>query len=246
MGLRQQTGLGIRIFSKKNNMAKYDRLQVLTSMLKIGLEPLFYHDDPEIAAKIIKACLDGGARCIEFTNRGDNAHLVFTNLVERFKDDPRLILGGGTILDPATAALFLQLGANFIVGPNFNPEVARLCNRRLVPYTPGCATTTEISNAQELGVEICKIFPGEEVGGPAFVQAVRGPLPWSRLMPTGGVTTEKENVSAWIKAGAACLGIGSKLISAKVVAASDYTSITNTIRQILEWIQEARAEKPAL
>jgi 2-dehydro-3-deoxyphosphogluconate aldolase/(4S)-4-hydroxy-2-oxoglutarate aldolase len=227
-------------------VAKYTRLQVLTTMIETGLVPLFYYDDPDIAASVIQACLDGGARCIEFTNRGDGAHLVFAELVKRFKNDPRLILGAGTILDPATAALFLQLGANFIVGPNLNPDVARLCNRRMVSYTPGCATTTEISNAQELGAEICKIFPGEELGGPAFVQAVRGPLPWSRLMPTGGVNPDQESVSAWIKAGVACLGMGSKLISGKLVAAGDYPFIIATVRQVMEWIKEARAGKPVL
>jgi 2-dehydro-3-deoxyphosphogluconate aldolase/(4S)-4-hydroxy-2-oxoglutarate aldolase len=227
-------------------MAKYTRLHVLTCMIETGLVPLFYHDDPEVAAKIILACLDGGARCIEFTNRGDGAQRVFTEIFERFKENPRLILGAGTILDPATATLYLQEGANFIVGPTFNQEVARLCNRRMVPYTPGCATATEISNAQEMGVEICKVFPGDELGGPAFVQAVRGPLPWSRLMPTGGVDPDKENVSAWIKAGVACLGMGSKLISTKVVVAGDYSAITENVRHVLEWIQEARAGKPAI
>ena len=226
-------------------MARYTRLQVLTIMIETGLVPLFYHDDPDVAAKVIQACLDGGARCIEYTNRGDGAHLVFTELVRRFQGDPRLILGAGTILDPATAALFLQLGANFIVGPTFNQELARLCNMRMVPYTPGCATTTEISRAQELGVEICKIFPGRELGGPAFIQAVRAPLPWSRLMPTGGVNPDKENVRAWILAGAACLGMGSKLISARGIAAGEYPAITENVRKVLQWIQEARAEEPA-
>jgi 2-dehydro-3-deoxyphosphogluconate aldolase/(4S)-4-hydroxy-2-oxoglutarate aldolase len=224
-------------------MARYSRMKVLTTMVETGLVPLFYHDDPEVATKVIQACLDGGARCIEFTNRGDGAHLVFTELTRRFKDDPNLILGAGTVLDPGTAALYLQLGANFIVGPNINAEVARLCNRRMTSYTPGCATTTEISNAQELGVEICKVFPGGELGGPAFIKAVRGPMPWSRLMPTGGVNPDKENVSAWINAGAACLGMGSKLISAKVVEAGDYASITNSVRQVLEWIKQTRAGK---
>ncbi len=224
-------------------MAQYPRLQVISSMLETGLVPLFYHEDPQIAAKVIQACLDGGARCIEFTNRGDSAYYVFTELVRQFKNDPRLILGAGTILDSATSALFLQLGSNFIVGPTFNPDVARLCNRRMVAYMPGCATTTEISNAQELGVEICKVFPGEELGGPAFIQAVRAPLPWSKLMPTGGVNLDRENVSAWIKAGAACLGMGSKLISAKAVAAGDYSAIAGNVQKVLEWIQEARADR---
>jgi len=209
-------------------------------MIETGLMPLFYHDAPDVAAEVILACLEGGARCIEFTNRGDGAHLVFSELMKRFQGNKDLILGAGTILDPATAALFIQLGANFIVGPNLNPDVARLCNRRKISYTPGCATTTEISNAEELGVEICKIFPGEELGGPAFIHAVKGPMPWVRLMPTGGVTPEKENVYAWIQAGAACLGMGSKLISNKVIEARDFKAITANVRQVLAWIQEAR------
>lgn len=221
-------------------MAKFTRLQVLTTMIETGLVPLFYHNDLDVSAKVITACLEGGARCIEFTNRGDGAHLVFAELMKRFHDNEELILGVGTILDPDTAALFIQLGANFIVGPNLNPEVARLCNRRKIPYTPGCATTTEISDAEELGVEICKIFPAGELGGPAFVQAVRGPMPWVRLMPTGGVTPEKENVTTWIKAGVACLGMGSKLISSKRVEAGEYASITYNVKQILDWVREAR------
>jgi 2-dehydro-3-deoxyphosphogluconate aldolase/(4S)-4-hydroxy-2-oxoglutarate aldolase len=221
-------------------MAKYSRLKVLSTMIETGLVPLFYHDDPDVATEVIRACLAGGVRCVEFTNRGDGAHLVFAELMKRFRDDRQLILGAGTIMDPATAALFIQLGANFIVGPNFNPDVARLCNRRMVSYTPGCATTTEISNAEELGVEICKIFPVGELGGPAFVQALKGPMPWARVMPTGGVTPEKENVIAWIQSGVACIGLGSKLISAKGIEARDYQAITVNVKQVLAWVQEAR------
>lgn len=209
-------------------------------MIETGVVPLFYHNDPEVAASVIQACLDGGVRCIEFTNRGDGAQLVFGELVRHFQNDPRLILGAGTIMDPATAAIYIQLGASFIVGPNLNPDVARLCNRRKIPYTPGCATATEISNAEELGVEICKIFPAGELGGPAFVRAVRGPMPWVRLMPTGGVTPEKENIFAWIQAGVACIGLGSKFISSELLEQSDFSVLTTNIKQILAWIQEAR------
>lgn len=221
-------------------MAKYSRLKVLTTMIEVGAVPLFYHPDPDIAVEVIRACLAGGARCIEFTNRGDGAHLVFAELANRLRDDSRLILGAGTVVEAATAALYIQLGANFIVGPNLNPEVARLCNRRKIPYTPGCATTTEISNAEELGVEICKIFPAGELGGPAFVRAVKGPMPWVRLMPTGGVAAEKESILAWIQSGVACVGLGSKFISNKLVEAGDYPAITAGIKQTLAWIQEAR------
>ena len=227
-------------------MTKYSRLKVLTTMIETGVVPLFYHDDPDIAASVIHACLDGGVRCIEFTNRGDGAHLVFAELMKHFQNDQRLILGAGTIMDPATAAIYIQLGASFIVGPNLNPEVARLCNRRKISYTPGCATSTEISNAEELGVEICKIFPAGELGGPAFVRAVRGPMPWVRLMPTGGVTPEKENIFAWIQAGVACIGLGSKFISSELLDAGDFSVLTANIKQILTWIQEARKGVPPI
>jgi 2-dehydro-3-deoxyphosphogluconate aldolase/(4S)-4-hydroxy-2-oxoglutarate aldolase len=227
-------------------MAKYSRLKVLTSMLETGVVPLFYHAEPDVAEQVVRACLAGGARCIEFTNRGDGAHLVFTELMKRFRENTQLILGAGTILDAPTAALYIQLGGNFLVAPTLNPEVARLCNRRKVPYIPGCATATEISNAEELGVEICKIFPAGELGGPAFVQSVRGPMPWVRLMPTGGVIPEKENVTAWIQSGAACIGLGSKFISNQVIEKGDYQYITETIRQVLVWIQEARKGTPAI
>jgi 2-dehydro-3-deoxyphosphogluconate aldolase/(4S)-4-hydroxy-2-oxoglutarate aldolase len=151
-----------------------------------------------------------------------------------------LILGAGSIIDPYTADLYIQLGANFIVGPVLNAETARLCNRRKIAYSPGCGSTSEVSQAEELGVELCKVFPGEEVGGPGFIRSVLAPMPWVRLMPTGGVSVEKENIYAWIQAGAAALGIGSKLISSKAVAAGDYASITTNVKHILAWIQEAR------
>jgi 2-dehydro-3-deoxyphosphogluconate aldolase / (4S)-4-hydroxy-2-oxoglutarate aldolase len=227
-------------------MARYSRLQVYTTILETGLIPLFYHSDAEVAAGVIRACLDGGARCLEFTNRGDGAHLVFAELVNRFKDDPRLVLGAGTVIDAASAALFIQLGANFIIGPSFSPEVARLCNRRMVAYIPGCGTATEISNAQEMGAEICKVFPAEGLGGPGFVKAVRGPLPWSRLMPTGGVEADPENIRSWIDAGVACVGLGSKLIPAKLMASGDFSGLTASVRSILGWIKAARADKPVI
>jgi len=223
-------------------MPRHSRLRVLNTLLETGLIPLFYHEDPQVASRVIQACLEGGARCIEFTNRGDGAHLVFAELMERFHNNKELILGAGTVIDAPTAALYLQMGANFIVGPTLSPEVARLCNRRMVAYIPGCATASEISNAHELGVEICKIFPGGELGGPAFIQSVRGPLPWARLMPTGGVEPGKESVTRWIKAGAACLGMGSKLISSRLLVEGDFASLTAAIHQLLEWIREARTE----
>ncbi len=227
-------------------MAKFSRMQVLINMVEIGLIPVFYNKDIDIAEKIIKACLDGGIRCIEFTNRGDQAHIVFGELIRRFEEDERCILGVGSVIDPGTAALYIQLGANFVVGPVLNSEVAKICNRRKIPYSPGCGSLTEISTAEELGVEICKIFPGSQVGGPEFVKAVQGPMPWTRLMPTGGVSPTEENLKEWFDAGVACVGMGSKLITKEAIAIGDYISITHKAKQSLKWIQETRKDSFAL
>lgn len=211
-------------------------------MIETGFIPVFYHSDVDIAAKVIQACLDGGAHCFEFTNRGDQAHEVFRELIVRFKKDDRLILGAGSVLDAGTASLYLQLGANFVVGPILNPDVARICNRRKVAYSPGCGTASEVSQAEELGVEICKIFPGNSVGGPGFVKDLLGPMPWSRIMPTGGVEPTQESLSKWFKAGVACVGLGSKLFPAEVISAGNYAAITENVRQVCGWIQEIRGE----
>jgi 2-dehydro-3-deoxyphosphogluconate aldolase/(4S)-4-hydroxy-2-oxoglutarate aldolase len=222
-------------------MARFSRLEVLNEIIRIGLVPVFYQADIEIAKKIIAACAAGGARVVEFTNRGDNAYRVFSDLVLHFATaDPTLILGVGSVVDPGTAALYIASGANFVVGPVLNPEVARVCNRRKVAYSPGCGTVSEISEAEELGVEIVKIFPGSSVGGPAFVKSVLAPMPWTRLMPTGGVAATQENLQAWFDAGTAAVGMGSKLITKELVAAGDFDGITRQVAQVIAWIREAR------
>src|SRR5512134_2683982 len=207
-------------------MARFMRLEVINTLLDTGLVPLFYNADLETAIELASACSRAGAKVIEFTNRGELAYPVFTELVKHFaKEDPSIILGTGSIIDAPTAALYMASGANFIVGPSFNPEIAKLCNRRKILSMPGCATETEISTAEEHGAEICKIYPGETVGGPAFVKAVIAPCPWHRLMPTGGVDATEDSVAAWIRAGAAAVGMGSKLVSAQAVRDKDYEGI---------------------
>lgn len=219
-------------------MARFSRLDILNSLLDIGLLPLFYHAEVETAVEVVSACAQGGARLVEFTNRGELAYPVFTELVRRFaKSD--VILGVGSVPDAPTAALFIASGANFIVSPSLNPETARLCNRRKIPYLPGCLTPTEIASAEELGVEVCKIFPGN-VGGPEFVSAVMAPCPWTRLLPTGGVDATEESVNAWIKVGAAAVGMGSKLITAQALKARDFNAIAAKVAQVIGWIKAAR------
>lgn len=222
-------------------MARFDRLTVLNRMVELGLVPVFYNGDVETAKKIIAACATGGATVIEFTNRGDFAPLVFLELNRYFAEtNPDVILGVGSVIDAPTAALYIAYGANFVVGPSLNPEVARLCNRRKVAYSPGCGTATEIAAAEELGVEIVKVFPGSTVGGPAFVKSILGPCPWTRIMPTGGVNATKENITAWFSAGVTCVGIGSKLVRKDLVAAGDFDTISQKAAQVLQWIREAR------
>ncbi len=224
-------------------MARFMRLEVISTLLDIGLVPLFYNGDVETAIELASACSRGGGKVIEFTNRGELAYPVFMELVKHFaKADPSMILGVGSILDAPTAALYLAVGANFIVGPSFNPEIARLCNRRKILYMPGCGTETEISTAEEYGAEICKVFPGETVGGPAFVKAVMAPCPWHRLMPTGGVDATEASVSEWIKAGAAAVGMGSKLVSAQAVKDKDYEGIVRKTSECIGWIKKARTK----
>lgn len=221
-------------------MANFDKLQVLQKMQQTGLVPVFYHSDAEVAKQVIKACYEGGVRTFEFTNRGDFAHEVFAECV-RFAaiECPELALGVGSIADAPTAALYMQLGACFVVGPLLNPEVARVCNRRLVLYCPGCGTVSEISTAQELGCDLTKIFPGD-VYGPAFVRGLMAPCPWSKIMVTGGVSPDKENLTAWFHAGVFCVGMGSKLFPKDRVQARDWQYITDQCRCSLEYIAEQR------
>jgi len=225
-------------------MAKYSRLRVLNTMIESGLVPVFYHADVDVASKIVEALAEAGVRCFEFVNRGDQAHLVFGELVRRFGKDDNVMLGAGSVVDPVAAGQYIQLGANFIVGPVLNPDVAKVCNRRKVAYSPGCGTASEISAAEELGVEIVKIFPGSQVGGPGFVKSVRGPMPWTYLMPTGGVAPTEENLRGWFEAGVACVGMGSKLVRKDLVAAGDFDAIRNAAVEALAIIRNIRSEYP--
>lgn len=225
-------------------MAKYSRLRVVNTMIETGLVPVFYNPDVEVASKLVEALAEAGVRCFEFVNRGDQAHLVFGELVRRFGKDDNVILGAGSVVDPVAAGQYIQLGANFIVGPVLNPEVAKVCNRRKVAYSPGCGTVSEISAAEELGVEIVKIFPGSQIGGPGFVKAVRGPMPWTYLMPTGGVAPTEENLRGWFEAGVACVGMGSKLVRKDLVAAGDFDSIRDAATETLAIIKKIRSEHP--
>ena len=221
-------------------MAKYNKLQVIEALSATGMVPIFYHSDVETAKNVVKACYLGGVRAFEFTNRGDFAHEVFGELNKFVMNEcPGLILGAGTVVDAPTASLYIQLGANFIVGPLFNPDVAKVANRRLIPYLPGCGSSSEVGFAQEAGCDVCKIFPGDVLGA-NFVKSLKAPMPWSLLMITGGVKPEEANLKAWFDSGATCVGMGSNLFPKEVIAAKDWEKITEQCKNVLAIIKKIK------
>ncbi|MFV8466023.1 bifunctional 4-hydroxy-2-oxoglutarate aldolase/2-dehydro-3-deoxy-phosphogluconate aldolase [Flavobacterium sp. LB1P62] len=221
-------------------MAKYSRIEVASVMAATGMVPLFFHTDVELGKKIVKACYDGGARLMEFTSRGDFAFEIFGALNKyALAELPGMILGVGSITDAAAASLYMQLGANFIVTPVLREDIAIACNRRKVLWSPGCGTLTEIARAEELGCEIVKLFPGD-IYGPNFIKAIKGPCPWTSIMPTGGVSTSEDNLKGWFDAGVTCVGIGSQLISNEILANKDYDGLKLKVQETLAIIAKVR------
>ncbi len=218
-------------------MAKFSRIQVAQTMASTGMVPLFYHQDVEVAKNIVKACYDGGARLLEFTNRGDFAHEVFAELNKYCLETlPEMILGVGSVTDAGAASLYLQLGANFVVTPVLREDIAIVCNRKKVLWSPGCGSLSEIARAEELGCEIVKLFPGG-IYGPDFVKAVKGPQPWTSIMPTGGVSPTEENLKGWFSAGVTCVGMGSKLIRKDLVQQGEFDKIKSLTAEALQIIK---------
>lgn len=209
-------------------------------MKETGMVPLFYHPNIELGKKVLKACYDGGARLMEFTARGDFAFEVFSELNKYALGElPGMIMGVGSITDAGAASMFMQMGANFIVTPSLREDIALVCNRRKVLWSPGCGSLTEINRAEEMGCEIIKLFPGSTYG-PGFVKAIKGPQPWTSIMPTGGVSTEEDNLRAWFDAGVTCVGMGSKLISKEIIANQDFEGLEDLVRETLGTIIKIR------
>ena len=219
-------------------MSKFDKIAVMQKMAATRMVPVFYHADAEVTRQVVRACYTGGVRAFEFTNRGDMAHEVFSDVIKFVRREcPELALGVGSVVDAPTAALYMQMGADFVVGPLLNEEVARVCNRRCVPYTPGCGTVSEVGRAQELGCDLIKVFPGD-VLGPKFVKGIMAPMPWTRLMVTGGVEPTEENLQAWRKVGVFCVGMGSKLFPKERVAANDWDFVSEQCRKSIEILNQ--------
>jgi 2-dehydro-3-deoxyphosphogluconate aldolase / (4S)-4-hydroxy-2-oxoglutarate aldolase len=225
-------------------MARFRRMDVLNRILGIGVVPIFYNPDVDVAKRVLAACVEGGATVLEFTNRGDRAMHVFHQLIEFLdKEAPTAILGVGSVIDPGTAAMYINEGANFVVSPSLSADVAKICNRRKVAYVPGTGTESEISEAEEMGCEIIKIFPANTMGGPEFVKAVLAPCPWHNLMPAGGVDATEANLASWFKAGVACVGMGSNLIRKDWMKANNWAALTQTTADVIRWIAQIRAAK---
>jgi len=221
-------------------MAKFTRLEVALKMKEQGMVPLFYHPDINIAKELLQAIYNGGARLLEFTNRGDYAHEVFSQLYKFAKIEmPEMILGVGSVTDAGTASLYLQLGANFVVTPVLREDIAIVCNRKKILWSPGCGSLTEIARAEELGCEIVKLFPGS-VYGAGFIKAILGPQPWTNIMPTGGVSPDAENLKSWFDAGAYCVGMGSKLMAKDSDGNFDFKKIEELTKKTLLQINVIR------
>lgn len=220
-------------------MARFSRIEVALKMKETGMVPVFYHKDVNICKQVVKACYEGGVRVFEFTNRGDFAHEVFAELSKwSTAETPEMILGVGSVIDSPTAALYIQLGSNFIVSPVIDEDTAKLCNRRKIAWSPGCGSVTEINKAHELGAEVVKVFPGSSVGGSDFVSGVKGPMPWASLMPTGGVSPDESNLKAWFKAGVHCVGMGSNLFPAELMKNENWIGITKLCVDVLSTISK--------
>jgi len=224
-------------------MAQFTRYEVLTEIYKSSMIPLFFNDDVEISKKIVHACYQGGARLLEFTHRGDFAHEVFRELISFANHSlPGMILGVGSVSDAASASYYLMNGANFIVTPVYREDIAILCNRRKILWSPGCGSLTEIAKAEEMGADLVKLFPGN-IYGPEFVKAVKGPQPWTHIMPTGGVTTEETNLKSWFDAGVSCVGLGSKLITKEIIDNQAYKELAKRVEKTLQLIQRLKRNK---
>lgn len=222
-------------------MAQYSRLEVAQVMKDTGLVPLFFNSDKEVSKKVLKACYDGGARLLEFTARGDFALEVFTEITKyAIAELPGMIMGVGSITDAAAASQYMLNGANFVVTPVLREDIAIVCNRRKVLWSPGCGSLTEIAKAEELGCEIVKLFPGG-IYGPIFVKGIKAPQPWTSIMPTGGVSPTQENLEGWFNAGVTCVGMGSKLIAKDAYGNYDYKNIEDKTRSALEIIKDLRS-----
>jgi 2-dehydro-3-deoxyphosphogluconate aldolase/(4S)-4-hydroxy-2-oxoglutarate aldolase len=222
-------------------MTRFGKNTLLRMIAAQGFVPLFYYEDLRVCKLVIEACFDGGCRVIEFTNRGEKALPMFAELAAHAHSlSPDMAFGVGSIVDLHAANAFVDSGADFVVGPSFCEETAAYCHDREVVYIPGCATLTEILRAERAGCELIKVFPASCLGGAEFIKAVRGPCPWLKLMPTGGVNDDPSELAKWFKAGVAAVGLGSNVISNSRMENEDYKGIGESVRNVASLIRTLR------
>jgi 2-dehydro-3-deoxyphosphogluconate aldolase / (4S)-4-hydroxy-2-oxoglutarate aldolase len=218
---------------------KFTNEQIVSKMKEIGLVPLFTHDDIPTAQQVIEAAYRGGVRVFEFTNRRKNSFEVFVAMLDYCKKFPDLMLGIGTVMDGATTKKFIDAGAHFIISPILKLEMAKVCMDHNVLWMPGCATLTEIVTAKENGAQVIKVFPGS-VLGPGFVSAIMPVVPDLQLMITGGVEPNEKNLSAWFKAGAMSVGLGSQLFTKEILEKRDWTALEKNVSEALQIIKRLK------
>lgn len=220
----------------------YTKEQIVSVMRDTGVVPLFTHDNADEALEVVAAAYRGGVRAFEFTNRRPNSFEIFSHLVRERNKFPDLMLGIGTIMDAATTKKFIDAGADFIISPIMRPEMAEVCNSHNISWIPGCATLTEIVNARDLGAAVIKVFPGSSLG-PNFVSAIMPVVPDLKLMITGGVEPSRENLTAWFKAGAMCVGMGSQLFTKDIIQNRDWQALSDKVAHALALVSEIRGKK---
>jgi len=221
-------------------LAKKSRYQIAQKINQVDIIPIFYHDDLELSKKVIKACFDGGVRIFEYTNRGDSAKTNFPALKKFVETDcPGMLIGIGSIINKEQAISYIQLGADFIVSPILDRGIANACNDNDIYWIPGCATPSEIAQAEKWGADIIKIFPGN-VLEPKFIKSVKGPMSWVKLMPTGGVKPTEENLKAWFEAGAVCVGMGSQLITRDIIQLEQIDRLKQEVANTLDIIKKIK------
>jgi len=226
-----------------DEMAVYGKADVLATIRRDGLVPVFYHSDVDVAREVARRLVSGGLSTIEFTNRGDGAIEVLADLLRWARTElPELIVGVGSVVEAATAGQVIDLGANFVFAPALSAEVAATCNGRNIPYVPGCGTLTEIQTAYRLGCDFVKLFPAGSIGGPSFLSAIRAPCPWVQAVPTGGVEPTVDSMKAWFDAGAPAVGMGSKLLPGDLIRSNDWDGLEARVGAAVAAVREARGE----
>ena len=217
--------------------------QIADAIVKQGMLPLYFNSSEEVSLDVLKAIYRAGIKAVEYTNRGDAALANFKKMVSlRNAEMPGMLLGVGTIKNMQHAKDYLAAGADFLVSPGYVPDVAAYCVANDIFYAPGCMTPSEIIAAENAGIKFIKLFPGN-ILGPEFLSGIKDIFPKLWFMPTGGVDTTKENIEAWYKAGVCAVGMGSKLISKKLMEAKDYVTIESETKKVLELIQSIKPAK---